>query len=151
MRFTLLFAVFLTACATTAPQYDVVIRNGLIVDGSGSAPKRGDLAIQGDSIAAVGDIGRAHGRQEIDAHGLAVTPGFINMLSWAVDSLIVDPKSQSDIRQGVTLEVFGEGDSMGPLTPEMKAYALKHQGDIKYPIDWTTPPTQWSPRNHTLR
>jgi N-acyl-D-amino-acid deacylase len=138
MRFTLLFALFLTACASTAPKYDVVIRNGLIVDGSGSTPRRGDVAINGDSIAAAGDIGTAHGRQEIDVHGLAVAPGFINMLSWAVDSLIVDPRSQSDIRQGVTLEVFGEGESMGPLTPEMKDYVLKHQGDIKYPIAWTT-------------
>ena len=139
MRFTLfLFAALLTACASTAPQYDIVLRNGLIVDGSGSVPKRGDVAIKGDSIAAVGDIGPARGRQEIDVQGLAVSPGFINMLSWAVDSLIVDPRSQSDIRQGVTLEVFGEGDSMGPLTQAMKDDALKHQGDIKYPIDWTT-------------
>ena len=138
ISFYLLLAAFLTACASTAPQYDVVLRNGLIVDGSGSAPKRGDVAIKGDSIAAVGDLGAARGKQEIDVHGMAVTPGFINMLSWAVDSLIVDPRSQSDIRQGVTLEVFGEGDSMGPLTQAMKDDALKHQGDIKYPIDWTT-------------
>ncbi len=127
----------LTACASSTPPYDIVIRNGLIVDGSGSAPRRGDVAIKGDTIAAVGDI-PAHGKQEIDAHGLAVTPGFINMLSWAVDSLIVDPRSLSDIRQGVTLEVFGEGESMGPLSPSMKEYALQHQGDIKYPIPWTT-------------
>lgn len=138
MRFPLVLAALLTACASTTPQYDVVIRNGLIVDGSGSAPKHGGVAIRGDSIAAVGDLGAAHGRQEIDVHGQAVTPGFINMLSWAVDSLIVDPRSQSDIRQGVTLEVFGEGDSMGPLTQAMKDDALKHQGDIRYAIEWTT-------------
>ncbi|HEY8713494.1 MAG TPA: D-aminoacylase, partial [Thermoanaerobaculia bacterium] len=134
---TLLLAAILSACTSAAPRYDIVIRNGLIVDGSGSAPRRGDIAIHGDSIAAVGDI-RDRGKQEIDAHGLAVAPGFINMLSWAVDSLIVDPRSQSEIRQGVTLEVFGEGDSMGPLSAEMKDYALKHQGDVKYPIEWTT-------------
>ena len=134
---TLIAAALVTGCATTTPRYDVVIRNGLIVDGSGSAPRRGDVAIQGDSIAAVGDI-HARGRQEIDAHGLAVAPGFINMLSWAVESLIADLRSLSDIRQGVTLEVFGEGESMGPLSPAMKEYALRHQGDIKYPITWTT-------------
>src|SRR6476469_2400352 len=112
MRFVLLFAVFLTACASitpVTPQYDVVLRNGLIVDGSGAAPKHGDVAIKGDSIAAIGIV-EARGKVEIDVQGRAVAPGFINMLSWAVDSLIVDPKSQSDIRQGVTLEVFGEGD-----------------------------------------
>ena len=137
---TLLLAAFLTGCASIAPvvpQYDVVLRHGLIVDGSGSAPKLGDVAIKGDSIAAVGNLA-ARGKLEIDVTGLAVAPGFINMLSWAVDSLIVDPHSQSDIRQGVTLEVFGEGDSMGPLTQAMKEDALRHQGDIKYPIDWTT-------------
>ncbi|HEY3056437.1 MAG TPA: D-aminoacylase [Thermoanaerobaculia bacterium] len=134
----LLLAASLAACGTTAPQYDVVIRNGMIYDGSGSAPVRGDIAIKGDAIAAIGDLGAARGRQEIDARGLAVAPGFINMLSWAVDSLIADGRSQSDIRQGVTLEVFGEGDSMGPLTPEMKKYLHDLQGDIKYEIEWTT-------------
>ncbi|MGZ8830625.1 MAG: N-acyl-D-amino-acid deacylase family protein [Thermoanaerobaculia bacterium] len=142
MRKALLFALALAAaaCRTSAPPpaYDVVIRNATLYDGSGAPPRHGDLAILDDSIAAVGDIGSARGKSEIDAHGLAVAPGFINMLSWAVDSLIADPKSQSDIRQGVTLEVFGEGESMGPLTPEMKQYVLRRQTDIKYPIDWTT-------------
>ena len=134
----LLFALTAAACRTSAPPYDVIIRNATLYDGSGAPPRHGDLAIRNDSIAAIGDIGNARGKSEIDAHGLAVAPGFINMLSWAVDSLIADPKSQSDIRQGVTLEVFGEGESMGPLTPEMKDYAVRRQTDIKYPIEWTT-------------
>ncbi len=92
--------------------YDVVIRNGMIYDGSGSAPFRGDVAIQGDKVVAVGTREGMKGRTEIDAQGLAVAPGFINMLSWAPDTLIVDGESQSDIRQGVTLEVFGEGGSI---------------------------------------
>ena len=132
----ILLVLVLTACRTTSPEYDVVIRNAMIYDGSGSAPRRGDVAIKGQTIAALAD--ELHGTTEIDAHGLAVAPGFINMLSWAAESLIVDGRSQSNIRQGVTLEVFGEGESMGPLTPEMKAYALRRQGDIKYPIEWTT-------------
>jgi len=129
--------LILTACG--APQeYDLVIRSGTIYDGSGGPAFKGDLAIQGDSIAAVGDIGRATGRTEIDAAGLAVSPGFINMLSWATESLIEDGLGQSDIRQGVTLEVFGEGTSMGPLSEAMKETALESQGDIRYPIEWTT-------------
>jgi N-acyl-D-amino-acid deacylase len=129
--------LFVMACG--APQeYDVVIRNGTIYDGSGSPPYRGDLAIQGDTIAALGDLGRASGKTEIEATGLAVSPGFINMLSWANESLIEDGLGQSDIRQGVTLEVFGEGSSMGPLSEAMKAEKLESQGDIRYPIEWTT-------------
>jgi N-acyl-D-amino-acid deacylase len=126
--------VFLSGCAT---QHDVVIRNGVIYDGSGGPAIRGDLAIDGNRIAAVGQVG-GKGRTEIDAHGLAVAPGFINMLSWAVDSLIADGRGMSDVRQGVTLEVFGEGESMGPLNERMKAEAKRQQGDIKYDIDWTT-------------
>ncbi len=142
-RLHLLAAVFAglaLGCATApAPvHYDAVIRNGMIYDGSGSAPRKGDVAIAGDRIAAVGDIGNARGTVEIDAHGHAVAPGFINMLSWATESLIVDGRSQSDIRQGVTLEVFGEGWSMGPLNDAMKQEARAHQTDIKYDIEWTT-------------
>ena len=127
-------------CATTPGpvRYDAVIRNGLIYDGSGSAPRKGDVAIAGDRIAAVGDIGSGQGSIEIDAHGRAVAPGFINMLSWATESLIIDGRSQADIRQGVTLEVFGEGWSMGPLTEPMKREAREQQTDFKYEIEWTT-------------
>jgi N-acyl-D-amino-acid deacylase len=126
-----------TACAP-APQYDLVIRNGTIYDGSGMAGFVGDVAINGDAIAAIGDIGKAKGSTEIDATGLAVSPGFINMMCWANESLIEDGRSQSDIRQGVTLEVLGEGSSMGPLNEAMKEAMLRRQGDIKYDIEWTS-------------
>ncbi len=118
--------------------YDVIIRNGTIYDGSGDAPFVGDVAIRGDAIAEVRKLTEARGETEIDAGGLAVAPGFINMLSWAVDELIVDPRSQSDIRQGVTLEVFGEGSSWGPWSDAMKEERREGQGDIKYEIEWTT-------------
>ena len=117
--------------------YDVVIRGGTIYDGSGAPGRRGDVAIRGDSIAALGTV-EGGGRVEVDATRLAVAPGFINMLSWATESLIADGRSQSDIRQGVTLEVFGEGSSLGPLTDEMKATRRERQNDIKYDIEWTT-------------
>ncbi len=115
----------------------MVLRGGLLYDGSGGAPNVGDVAIRGDRIAAVGAV-EGRGRRELDVRGLAVAPGFINMLSWAVDSLLVNGRSQSDIRQGVTLEVFGEGESMGPLTPAMKEDMLQKQGDLRFAIEWTT-------------
>jgi N-acyl-D-amino-acid deacylase len=133
----LLVFASLTAC-TPPPTYDVVLRGGTLYDGGGAPGIVGDIAIDGDAIVAVGDIGKAKGREEIDVTGLAVAPGFINMLSWAVVSLIEDGRSQSDIRQGVTLEVFGEGSSMGPLNDEMKAEMLARQGDIRFDIEWTT-------------
>ncbi len=129
--------LLLGSCSSRV-EYDVVIRGGTIYDGGGSPPFVGDLAIRGDTIAAIGSLGNARGRVEIDAAGLAVAPGFINMLSWATESLIADGRSQSDIRQGVTLEVFGEGWSMGPLNEAMKREMLERQGDIKYEIPWTT-------------
>jgi len=137
---TVLGACFLslTAGCSTAVQYDLIIRNGIIYDGTGSAPFAGDLAVNGDVIAAVGSLGNAHGRQEIDCAGLAVAPGFINVLSWANESLIEDGRSQSDIRQGVTLEVLGEGFSMGPWNQAIKEDELEQQGDLKYAIEWTT-------------
>jgi N-acyl-D-amino-acid deacylase len=118
--------------------YDVLIRNGMIYDGSGAKPYIGDVAISGNVITAVGTLEDATAARTVDATGLAVAPGFINMLSWATDSLIEDGRSQSGIRQGVTLEVFGEGESMGPLNDSMKQEMVKQQGDIKYPIKWTT-------------
>ncbi len=124
--------------APPMPVYDVIIRNGTIYDGSGSAPFVGDLLVNGDRIVGAGPAAKARGRTEVDASGLAVAPGFINMLSWAVETLIEDGRGLSDVQQGVTLEVFGEGDSMGPLSPEMKKLALERQGDIKYPIEWTS-------------
>jgi len=121
-----------------AQSYDLILRNGTIYDGSGKAPFQGDVAINGDKIIAIGRLKNARGKTEVDARRLAVAPGFINMLSWAVASLIHDGRSQSDIRQGVTLEVFGEGWSMGPVTEKMKQDMLEEQGDIKYEIKWTT-------------
>ena len=130
--------VLLFAGCSRAPDYDVIIRNGTLYDGSGQAPIVGDVGIKGDTIVGIGSLKEARGRTEIDATGLAVAPGFINMLSWAVDSLIADGRSQGDIRQGVTLEVFGEGRSGGPLNAEMKKEARERQGDIQYEIEWTT-------------
>ena len=124
-------------CAPSS-EYDVLIRGGTVYDGSGGPPLVADVAISGDTVAAVGSLRRARGAVEIDASGLAVAPGFINVLSWADESLIEDGAGQSDIRQGVTLEVFGEGWSMGPLTEAMKRERLDRQADIRYPIEWTT-------------
>lgn len=148
-RFVLIALLAAAGCVGTPPgraaagapsgRYDVLIRGGTIYDGSGSAPVVGDVAIQGDSIVAVGPLpADATAATTIDAAGLAVAPGFINMLSWANESLIQDGRSQSDIRQGVTLEVFGEGESMGPLNAEMKRTMRDAQGDIRYDITWTT-------------
>ncbi len=119
-------------------RYDVVIRNGTIYDGSGGTPFVGDVAIKDDKIAGVGMLGEASAALELDATGLAVAPGFINMLSWAVESLIEDGKSESDIRQGVTLEVFGEGWSWGPVNKTVEEDLVRQQTDIRYDIEWTT-------------
>ena len=129
--------VLLAECASAA-EYDIVLRGGTIYDGSGQAPFVGDVAIQGDVVAAVGDLSADRGKTEIRVAGLAVAPGFINMMCWGNESLIEDGRSQSDIRQGVTLEVMGEGESMGPLNDRMKEEMRKQQGDIKYQIEWTT-------------
>src|SRR6185437_2420787 len=137
------FGAFLAGSATIlaadAPaKYDVIIRRGALYDGGGGKPFVGDLAIREDKIAAIGDLGKANAALEIDAQGMAVAPGFINMLSWATESLLEDGRSQSDIRQGVTLEVFGEGWSMGPLNEAMRTDMIKSQGDIKFDVPWTT-------------
>jgi N-acyl-D-amino-acid deacylase len=132
----LALSVFMFSCSQ--PDYDVIIRNGMIYDGSGGAPFKADLAISADTIAAIGDLSGKKGTEEIDADGLAVVPGFINMLSWATESLIKDGRSQSDIRQGVTLEVMGEGSSMGPLNDRMKEDMKKGQSDTKFEISWTS-------------
>jgi N-acyl-D-amino-acid deacylase len=127
----------LSGC-TDAVQYDVLVKNGRIIDGSGSASFTGDIGLNADTIAAIGKLKNPKADMVIDAEGMAVAPGFINMLSWAVESLIEDGCSQSDIRQGVTLEILGEGDSWGPLNEKMKADLRAQQGDIKYDIEWTT-------------
>ena len=118
--------------------HDLILRNGTVHDGSGAVPVQADIAIDGDRIAAVGDLSGKRGKAEIDASGLAVAPGFINVLSWSNTSLIQDGRSMSDIHQGVTLEVMGEGHSMGPWNDAMKKERLEDQGDIKYDITWTT-------------
>jgi N-acyl-D-amino-acid deacylase len=118
--------------------HDVVMRGGIVYDGEGGPPYAADVAIDGDLIAAVMPAIGDRGRREIDVSGLAVAPGFINMLSWAIPSLIADGRAQSDVRQGVTLEVFGEGSSMGPLTDVMRRDQIERQADIRYEIPWTT-------------
>ena len=125
------------AAPADATRYDVLIAGGTVYDGSGGAPFVGDVALQGDRIAYVGPHTTRPARERVDAHGKAVAPGFINMLAHPEASLLVDGRALSDLRQGVTLEVLGE-DSMGPLTPQMKALAVQRQGDIHYTIDWTT-------------
>jgi N-acyl-D-amino-acid deacylase len=130
-----------SACAlacTQHPQYATIIRHALIYDGSGKAPYPGDIAIQGDTIAAIGDLSAAGATNEIDAHGKALSPGFIDMQSQSMESLIADGRSEGAVLQGVTLEIFGEGDSEGPLTDTMKAIAQRQQGDIRYKIEWTS-------------
>ena len=131
-----LMVLILSLSCSRKIEYDLIVRNGTIYDGSGSPPTRGDLAIAGDEIADIGVLSNARGKAEIDVAGLAVAPGFVNMMCWANESLIEDGRSQSDIRQGVTLEVMGEGDSMGPLNEAMKEAMVKDQGDIKYEVTW---------------
>ena len=113
------FICLLVACGNPATQYDILITNATIYDGSGEKPIIGSIAINGDKIADLGNLENISGKKEIDAKGMAVSPGFINMLSWATESLIEDGRGMSDIKQGVTLEVMGEGWSMGPINEAM--------------------------------
>lgn len=141
-KFLPLLMLAFVAC-TSPPAYDIIIRNGTLYDGTGNPPVQGDLAIQGDTIVAMGDLGKAKGRYEVDARNLAVAPGFINMLSWSVLSLLEDGRSMGEIKQGVTLQIFGEGHSMGPLSPEMKEEMLSDlspvlQKQFGGEIPWTT-------------
>jgi N-acyl-D-amino-acid deacylase len=136
-------AVILAGCATAPPApapatYDLIVRNGTVYDGSGAPGRRADVGVSGDRVSALGDLSEVRAAVEIDARGLAVAPGFINVLSWATESLIVDGRGMSDLKQGVTLEVFGEGESGGPLTEEMKQEIRRQQRDYQYDIDWTT-------------
>jgi N-acyl-D-amino-acid deacylase len=121
-----------------ADSFDVLIRGGLIYDGSGKAPQQADLAIRGDRIAAIGKLAGATAKTVVDARDLAVTPGFINMLSWSNEALLVDGRGQSEVRQGVTTQIMGEGWSWGPVNPAIKKRMLAEQTDIKYDIEWTT-------------
>ena len=121
-----------------APTFDVIIKGGTVYDGAGGEPKRTDIAIRGDRIAGLGDYATTPAKAIVNAKGLAVAPGFINMLSWSTESLIQDGRSQSEIRQGVTTEIMGEGESMGPLNELMKKRRIEQQADIKYEIKWNT-------------
>jgi N-acyl-D-amino-acid deacylase len=129
-------AVFLSSCAR-APLYDVVLRNGRVCDGSSAPCVAGGVAINGDTIAKVGDLRDARGKTDRDVHGQVVAPGFINLMSgeWG---LFADGRSQSDIRQGVTLEIFGEGESMGPLNDAMRAEYEKQEIDLHYDVTSST-------------
>lgn len=135
--FCVISILFVISCSQK-PQYDTIIRNGLVYDGLGGKPVKADIGILGDTIAMIGDLSGASAKEEVDANGLAVAPGFINMLSWANETLIEDGRSQSDIRQGVTTEIMGEGWSMGPLNARMKKETKDGQGDIKYNVEWNT-------------
>lgn len=140
-RLFILFFLLIFLISCQKQKFDVIVRGGTVYDGSGREGVVTDVGINADTVAFIGDLSKAVGKKEIDAKGLAVAPGFINMLSWAVESLIIDGNSQADIRQGVTLEVFGEGNSMGPLNKQMKADALeqmKKDPEGAYEINWTS-------------
>jgi N-acyl-D-amino-acid deacylase len=122
----------------TLADFDVVIRGGTVYDGTGAEPRQVDVAIRGDRIAGMGDFTSAKAKTVVDAKGLVVAPGFINMLSWSTESLIQDGRSQSEIRQGVTTEIMGEGESMGPVNDRVREHMLREQSDIKYDIKWNT-------------
>ena len=135
----LAFALYSAPAPARQPApFDVVIRGGTVYDGTGAPGRRADVGIRGDRIAAIGDLIDVPARTVVDASRLAVAPGFINMLSWSTESLLIDGRSQGELRQGVTTQIFGEGSSMGPLTPVMKQRAIEQMGDLKYAITWTT-------------
>jgi N-acyl-D-amino-acid deacylase len=131
----LIACTVVTSC--TSKKYDTIIRNGLVYDGNGGEPFKADIAIQSDTIAMIGDLSNASSKNDIDAKGLAVAPGFINMMGHSEESLFQDGRAQSDIRQGVTTEIFGES-SFGPLNANMKSQLQNGQGDIKYNVNWNT-------------
>src|SRR5262249_54309214 len=132
--FLVAFVTWTIAVAARAQDFDVIIKGGAVYDGTGGEAQRVDLSIKGDRIAGLGDFKDASAKTIINASGLAVAPGFINMLSWSTESLIQDGRSQSEIRQGVTTEIMGEGESMGPVNDELKKRMVQEQGDIKFDI-----------------
>ena len=133
-----LVAALVSAPAFAAEQVDLLIHNGVIYDGSGGDPVKGDVAVRGGRVVAVGKLSDYQAKQKLDAKGLAVAPGFINTLSWATESLIHDGRAMSDIKQGVTLEIFGEGTSMGPVNDLIRQEMIKTQTDIRYEVTWST-------------
>ncbi|MFN3850418.1 MAG: N-acyl-D-amino-acid deacylase family protein [Spirosomataceae bacterium] len=134
----LIIGTFAILSCKQESKYDIIIRNGLIYDGNGGKPFGADIAIKADTVAFIGDLSKESAPQILDAKGMAVAPGFVNMLSWSTESLIHDGRSLSELTQGVTLEVMGEGDSMGPLTDSMIVDSERMQGSIKYKIEWKT-------------
>lgn len=134
--FLVILANFIPLSAQTT--YDVIIRGGMVYDGSGMKPKKADVGIKGDKVVKIGNLSRAKASQVIDAKGMAVAPGFINMLSWSTESLIADPRSLGELKQGITTQIMGEGWSMGPLNDRMKKMAIDDQGDFKFDIKWAT-------------
>jgi N-acyl-D-amino-acid deacylase len=138
-HFILIISLLIGSCKSETSKNDrILIKNGTIYDGTGTTPYVADILIQADTIAMISKPGLLRGSTEIDAKGLAVTPGFINMLSWATESLIADGRSLGDIKQGVTLEVMGEGNSMGPLNDSMRLDEEANMGALKYKIEWNT-------------
>ena len=135
---TIFFSLLPLFAQAKEPAFDLLIKGGTVYDGTGGAARVADVGIKGDRIVAVGTLATSDARAVIDAGGLAVAPGFINMLSWSTESLIADGRSQSEIRQGITTQIMGEGNSMGPLSEVMKKRMKEAQGDIKYDIEWTT-------------
>ncbi len=135
---TTLLVFLLTSTMAFAADFDVIIKGGTVYDGSGGEGQHVDLALKGDRIAGIGDFKNAEAKTIVDANGLAVAPGFINMLSWSTESLIQDGRSQSELRQGVTTEIMGEGESMGPVNDRVREHMLQTQTDIKYEIKWNT-------------
>jgi N-acyl-D-amino-acid deacylase len=137
---TIVFAMFAQeqSQSPATAQFDVIIKGGTVYDGTSAEPRQADVAIRDDRIAGVGDFKSAKAKTVMDAKGLAVAPGFINMLSWSTESLIQDGRSQSEIRQGVTTEIMGEGESMGPVNDRVREHMLREQTDIKYDIKWNT-------------
>src|SRR5437870_6622367 len=132
------FLIIVLPLFAQKPDFDVIIKGGTVYDGTGAEPRRADLAIRSDRIAGVGEFRSAKAKTVIDAKGRAVAPGFINMLSWSTESLIEDGRSQSEIRQGITTEIMGEGESMGPVNDRVREHMLREQADIKYDIKWNT-------------
>ncbi len=139
-RAAVLAAVLFAAVALRAGEapFDVVIRGGTVYDGTGSPGRVADVGIRGDKVAAVGDLSKAAAARVVDAKGMAVAPGFVNMLSWSTESLIVDGRSQSELRQGITTQIFGEGFSMGPLNERLRKFLESQQTDFHYEMPWTT-------------
>src|SRR4029453_5785292 len=128
----------LFAQGSTSNEFDVIIRGGTVYDGSGGKPYKADVGIKGDLEKKIGDLRKAKADLIVDAAGLAVAPGFINMLSWSNESLIVDPRSLGELKKGVTTQLFGQGWAMGPLNDRMKKQMKDDQGDLKYEIEWTS-------------